>query len=72
MNNELQPAQEEKRAVWAAPLAAILSTISSIVCCLPIGFLAAFGAAGASAVFASLRPWLMVVSGTMLVCLANS
>lgn len=49
-----------------APLLAILSTIGSLACCLPFAFLAAFGAASASAVFATLRPWLLVVSAVLL------
>jgi len=52
--------------VWVAPVVAILSALGSLSCCLPLAFLAAFGAASASAVFASLRPWLLVFSGVMI------
>ena len=57
---------ENERAAWAAPLAAILSAITSLACCLPAAFLAALGAASASGVFASLRPWLLLVAAILL------
>jgi hypothetical protein len=61
-----QPGPQEKRSPYAAPLMAILSAMGSLACCLPFAFLAAFGAAGASAVFAALRPWLLVLSAVLL------
>lgn len=57
----------ETKRVWVAPMAAIVSAIGSLACCLPFAFLAALGAAGASAVFAWLRPWLLAFSGIMLI-----
>lgn len=63
--NEPQSHEKLERG-YAAPIAAILSVIASITCCLPLAFLAALGAAGASAVFAVLRPWLLVISAAML------
>src|SRR5712692_7705535 len=60
-------AHEEKRKAYAAPVAAILSAIGSLACCLPLAFLGALGAAGASAVLAALRPWLLVLSAVLLV-----
>jgi hypothetical protein len=60
-------AQEEKKKPWAAPLAAILSAVGSLVCCLPLALVAAFGAAGASAIFTVLRPWLLALSAALLI-----
>lgn len=44
--------------VWAS-LLAILGSVATIGCCLPIGFAAAIGAGTASAFFTTLRPWLL-------------
>jgi len=60
-------AQQKRRSPYLAPLVAIVSVIASLGCCLPVAFLAALGAAGASAIFAGLRPWLLVLSAIMLV-----
>jgi hypothetical protein len=51
----------------AASAAAILSSIATISCCLPVGFAAALGAGAASALFATLRPWLLGPSVALLV-----
>ena len=67
MTMDAPQVQEEKRKPWAAPLTAILSSIGSLVCCLPLALLAAFGAAGASAVFANVRPWLLAASASLLI-----
>lgn len=50
----------------AAPVAAILSAVATIGCCLPLGFLGALGAAGAGVLFTSLRPWLLGLSVILL------
>ena len=50
----------------SASLTAILSSIASISCCLPLGFAAAFGAGTASAFFTELRPWLMGLSVVLI------
>jgi hypothetical protein len=50
----------------SASLAAIVSTLATITCCLPLGFAAALGAGAASAFFAALRPWLLGLSVAML------
>jgi hypothetical protein len=65
--DELVQQQERKRKAYAAPIASILSAIGSMACCLPLAFLGALGAAGASAAFAALRPWLLAISGVLLV-----
>jgi hypothetical protein len=62
-----QEGHGEKEKAYAAPMAAILSAIGSLACCLPLAFLGALGAAGASAVLATLRPWLLVLSAVFLV-----
>ena len=46
----------------SASVAAMVSSVATIACCLPLGFAAALGAGAASVFFATLRPWLLVVS----------
>lgn len=46
----------------ALSFGAILSSLATLGCCLPIGFLAAAGAAGAGFYFQRFRPWLMGLS----------
>ena len=46
----------------SASLAAMLSSIATLGCCLPLGFAAALGAGAASAFFTILRPWLLGLS----------
>lgn len=62
-----QHSKSETRKPYAASVMAILSALGSLACCLPFAFLAAFGAASAGAVFAALRPWLLVLSAILLV-----
>ena len=50
----------------SASLAAIVSSIASIACCLPFGFAGAIGAAGASALLPSAMPWLLSLSVALL------
>jgi cytochrome bd-type quinol oxidase subunit 2 len=50
----------------SASLAAIVSSVATISCCLPIGFAAALGAGAASAFFTTLRPWLLGLSVVLL------
>jgi len=50
----------------AAPLAAVVSALSCIACCLPLGFGAAAGIAGVGVVLSPLRPWLMAISAALL------
>lgn len=49
-----------------ASVGAIVSSIATMACCLPLGFAAAAGAAGASVVFLRLRPWLLLASVLLL------
>ena len=50
----------------AAPIAAILSSLATLACCLPAGFLAAAGAAGTSILFQRARPAIMTLSVVFL------
>ena len=50
----------------SASLAAILSSVATLTCCLPLGFAAALGAGAASAFFTTLRPWLLGLSIALL------
>jgi hypothetical protein len=50
----------------SASLLAILSSLASISCCLPLGFAAALGAGAASAFFATMRPWLLGFSVVLI------
>lgn len=49
------------------PIAAIVAAFSSLACCLPFGFVGAAGLLGASAHLQAMRPWLLAVSGVLLV-----
>lgn len=50
----------------SASLVAILGSVATISCCLPIAFAGALGAGAASAFFTTLRPWLLGVSVVLL------
>jgi hypothetical protein len=50
----------------SASVVAILSSVATISCCLPLGFAAALGAGAASAFFTTLRPWLLGLSVVLL------
>lgn len=49
-----------------APVAALISALSCLACCLPFGIAAAAGAAGLSVVLDSFRPALLGVSAALL------
>jgi hypothetical protein len=49
-----------------ASVAAILSSLATIGCCLPLGFAAALGVGVTSAFFTTLRPWLLGLSVALL------
>jgi hypothetical protein len=53
-----------KHAEKLAPVAAVVSALSCLACCLPFGIAAAAGTAGL--VLESVRPYLMAASGTLL------
>ena len=50
-----------------APVAALVSALSCLACCLPFGIAAAAGAAGLSIILDSVRPYLLVGAGALLV-----
>jgi len=50
-----------------APVAAVVSAISYMACCLPFGIAAAAGTAGLGLVLEPLRPYLMAASGGLIV-----
>jgi hypothetical protein len=50
-----------------APIAAVLSALMSITCCLPLSIPAAIGLAGFGVVLSSLQPWFIGVSLVLLV-----
>jgi hypothetical protein len=50
----------------AASLGAIVSSLATIGCCVSLGFAAALGAGAASALFTTLRPWLLGLSVVLL------
>jgi hypothetical protein len=49
-----------------ASVGAILSSLATMGCCLPLGFAGALGAAGASAFVEKFRPWLLALSIVLL------
>jgi len=50
----------------SASLGAIVSSLATMGCCLPLGFAGALGAAGASAFVQKFRPWLLALSIVLL------
>jgi hypothetical protein len=50
----------------SASLGAVLSSVATISCCLPLGFAGALGASVSSAFFTTLRPWLLGLSVVLL------
>ena len=56
-----------ERTQWAAPLAAIAAAFGMIACCLPLGFLAALGAAGAGIFLSRYRMLFLALAPVFLV-----
>jgi hypothetical protein len=50
----------------SASFGAILGSLATMGCCLPLGFAGALGAAGASAFLQKFRPWLLALSIVLL------
>ena len=50
----------------SASAGAIVSSLATMACCLPVAFAAAIGAAGASAFLVKFRPWFLVLSVVLL------
>jgi hypothetical protein len=55
-----------KHSEKLAPVAAVVSALSCMACCLPFGIAAAAGTAGLSLVLEPIRPYLMAVSGALI------
>jgi predicted phage tail protein len=53
-------------SIISASLGAIISSLATMACCLPLGFAGALGAAGASAFLQRFRPWLLGLSIVLL------
>jgi uncharacterized membrane protein YidH (DUF202 family) len=49
-----------------APVAAAVSALATLACCLPFGIAGAVGALGLSVALASLRPWLIGIAVILL------
>jgi len=49
------------------PVAAALSALTSLACCLPLGIAGAVGALGLSIALEALRPWLIGLAAVLLV-----
>lgn len=56
----------KEQVKWAAPIAAVLTAVATVSCCLPLGFLAALGSAGVGLFFAKYRIWLLALSPVFL------
>ncbi len=69
-NKEVRAPQENEAAKQSsgisASLGAIVSSLATMGCCLPLGFAGALGAAGASAFLQRFRPWLLALSIVLL------
>jgi FtsH-binding integral membrane protein len=50
----------------SASVGAIVSSLATMACCLPLAFAAAIGAAGASTFLLKLRPWFLGLSIVLL------
>ena len=48
------------------PLAAVISALATLACCLPLGIAGAVGTLGLSVALAGLRPWLLGLSAILL------
>jgi hypothetical protein len=55
-----------KVAERAVPIAAAVTAVSTLACCLPLGIAGAVGALGLSVVLNSLRPWLIAIAMVFL------
>ena len=60
------PAGAGQGKVISASLGAILSSLATLSCCVPMGFAAALGTAGLSAFAQKFRPWLLGLSVVLI------
>jgi hypothetical protein len=67
MNNTTRPAGLTQRVTErVAPLAAAVSALATLACCLPLGIAGAVGALGLSVAVERLRPWLICIAVILL------
>ncbi len=66
MEASQQTESSKKGSGISASLGAIVSSLVTMGCCLPLGFAGALGAAGASAFVQRFRPWLLALSIVLL------
>lgn len=50
-----------------APVAAAVTAVTTVMCCLPVGFAAAAATASLAAVVSSLQPWFLAASALLLI-----
>ena len=55
-----------KRTGISTALAAMVSSLLTLSCCLPVGFLGALGLAGLAVFISGARPWLLAGSAVLL------
>src|SRR5712691_7042779 len=69
-NTQVEASQQtessKKGSGISASLGAIVGSLVTMGCCLPVGFAGALGAAGASAFVQRFRPWLLALSIVLL------
>jgi hypothetical protein len=51
---------------FSASVVAIVSSLATMACCVPLGFAAAIGAAGASAFLLRFRSWFLLLSFALI------
>ncbi len=55
-----------KKSGIVASLAALVSALATLSCCLPFAFFVGLGAAGTAVYLQSLRPWLLLIAVGLL------
>ena len=56
-----------KVAERATPIAAVIAALSTLACCLPLGFFGAAGLAGLGIWAQTFRGWFLAIAGVLLV-----
>jgi len=59
-------AVSSSRRSWVASALGVVSAVTALSCCLPLGFLAALGVTGTSFFLPSFQPWLLGLSVAFL------
>ncbi len=55
-----------KKSGMAVSVAALVSALGTLICCLPFGFFVGLGALSAAVYLQSLRPWLLLMAMGLL------